>query len=124
MLRINSKKARENIRNYILKNVDFSGCTLEKMPGTDAEKLAALHSIACEEKRSQGLNAYDLIKDWICGVPGSIFDISGFIYYDDAKKVLAELLEETPEEANRYGGEKSFNVLVYLISREIIKAAE
>lgn len=65
-----------------------------------------------------------MIKDWICGVPGSIFDISGFIYYDDAKKVLAELLEETPEEANRYGGEKSFNVLVYLISREIIKAAE
>ena len=124
MLRINSKKARENIRNYILKNVDFSGCTLEKMPGTDAEKLAALHSIACEEKRSQGLNDYDLIKDWICGVPGSIFDISGFIYYDDAKKVLAELLEETPEEANRYGGEKSFNVLIYLISREIINAAE
>lgn len=123
MLKTNSKKARENIKNYILKNVDFSDCTLEKMPETDAEKLTALFTIANSEARySKKESDFEVLKNWICGIP-SILSVCDFIYYAGAKKVLAELLEETPEEADRYSDDKSFNMLVYLISKEIIKAA-
>lgn len=42
-LKTNSRKARENVKQYILDNVDFTGYDVNNMTGADFPKIA--HSI-------------------------------------------------------------------------------
>jgi hypothetical protein len=119
MLKTNTRKARENVRRYIVERFPVD----EYETGESFEEIAAyiLGDFSRVQKGRRG-NRQDLFEDYAQGLPcGGVFDY--FLGYDTARDDLAEILEETAEEAAKYNGEKSANVLTYLIFSECQKAA-
>lgn len=127
MLRTNTKKARQNVRDYIFTwaadymrddyAVDFS---------SDRELLAAIgrafEKEACYQNniKLHGGRWFDIFKDWTQGLP-----IGGLFCYwwnRSAHDDLAALLEETPAEAARYTEEQAADCLTRLIFREVWEA--
>lgn len=53
---------------------------------------------------------YQTALDWVEGS-------SALVYYDDCRKYLAELLQETPEEAARFSDDKVWRKYCHLIAR-------
>lgn len=121
MLKTNSRKAAENIRKYIAENCTFYNYDVEK-PETFPE-IARLILKTCNEEKFYRVykSRYEQFKDWCQGLP-SFFDTC---YYYDRSAVddLAEILEETKEEASRFTEEKAAEKLTYLIYRELVKGA-
>ena len=63
----------------------------------------------------------DLFTDWAGGLPMcGIFDFWGM---PTAKKILAQILEETEEEADKFTESEAERTLTYLIYREVSKNA-
>lgn len=129
MLRTNSKKAKENVRAYILGH--FDPCDYDERTGSEesfpdvakfifqtfqTEKRYA----ACAERRSSSFGpSFDGFLDWCQGLP-SVLDTCYF-YNRSAVADLAEILEETEEEARRYTESDAEKLLTLLIWREIEK---
>lgn len=129
MLKTNSKKARENVRNYILTDADYIaeriGCDPDTL--TEAQILRSVWEIFTDEyynqthpTRRNRLTASDLFAEWASGLAlGGLF----LYYYNvSAVKVLGDILEETEEERNRYTEEQAESLLTLLIFREVSKA--
>lgn len=117
MLKTNSKKARENIRAYIVdcynpENYDLPACN--DFPTIAQNILRILR----EEKR--GPVTPDLFEDWAAGLP-SVLDTC-YYYNRSAVDDLGAILEETEEEKSRYTEQQAESLLTRLIYREIIKA--
>lgn len=122
MLRTNSKKATENIRVYIEENFDCTGYELEKEPETFKEKALFILE-TCRKEKFYSLNntsSYEIFKDWCQGLP-SLLDTC-YYYNRSAMDDLAEILEETEEEKNRFTESEAEEKLTYLIYRELRKA--
>ena len=125
MIRANSKKAMENIRNYIK---DHSVDYLEDNYGYNAEYtekngfFTTIYEIFVSEERPfTGYNArrseYESFKNWSQGLAmGSLFC---YYYNRSAKDDLAEILEETEEEENRFSEEQAEERLSQLIYTRI-----
>lgn len=121
MLRTNSKKAMENIKNYIR---EYSEDYLLDNYGYDAEYtekngfFATIYEIfASEERPFTGYNArrpeYESFKSWAQGLAmGGLFC---YYYNREAKEDIKQILEETEEEANRYTEEQAEELLTRLI---------
>lgn len=122
MLRTNSKKATENIRAYIEENFDCTGYELEKEPETFKEKACFILKTCRLEKRYSSFNMsdYKIFKDWCQGLPG-LLDTC-YYYNRSAVDDLAEILEETEKEKNRFTESEAEEKLTYLIYRELRKA--
>jgi hypothetical protein len=60
---------------------------------------------------------YKTALDWVEGG-------SALIGYDEQREFLANLLEETPEEAQRFSDDKVFRKYCHLVAREITKLVE
>lgn len=117
MLKTNSKKARENIRAYVVdhynpENYDLPACN--DFP-TIARNI--LH-ILREEKR--GPITPDLFEDWAAGLP-SVLDTC-YYYNRSAVDDLGMILEETEEEKARFTESQAESLLTSLIYRELMKA--
>ena len=122
MLRTNSKKAMENIRAYIEENFDCTSYELGKEPETFKEKACFILKTCRAEKTYPGYHTpdYEIFKDWCQGLP-SLLDTC-YYYNRSAADDLAEILEETEEEKNRYTESEAEEKLTYLIYRELRKA--
>lgn len=125
MLRTNSKKARENIRGYILEHFDPSGYDVNQQPETFEEAAQIILETFADEKRYS--TAYYLrytwsdqkvFADWCAGLP-SILDTC-YYYNRSAVADLGAILEESPEEMSRYSESDAEKRLTHLIFRELM----
>lgn len=134
MLRTNSKKAKENIRKYIMENVDFSGYIEdgEKEPETFVEVATEILNICDAEKfytAGRYRNDFEKFLEWTQGLPAALDTC--YWYNRSAVDDLAVILEETEEEKpkaktnNQYldQEEKAGLLLTRLIYRELTAAA-
>ena len=123
MLKTNSKKAIENIKNYIIDNFNFcnydDGTTEE--PTTFSEIAKFIYNCFLTEKRyNEGYKGYteqQLFFDWCSGLP-SVLDTCYF-YNRSAVEDLKNILEETEAEAGQYTEQDAEKLLTNLIYREI-----
>ena len=126
MLRSNSKKARENVRTYIINH--FDGTNYDLPETNDFNEIAnyIYNTFKSEKYYSDNYMSRNRISeqtsftDWCSGLP-SILDTC-YYYNRSAVDDLAAILEETETEKARYTEEKAENYLTYLIYSEIVKA--
>ena len=126
MLRSNSKKARENVRTYIINH--FDGTNYDLPETNDFNEIAnyIYNTFKSEKYYSDNYMLRNKISeqtsftDWCSGLP-SILDTC-YYYNRSAIDDLAAILEETETEKARYTEEKAENYLTYLIYSEIVKA--
>lgn len=124
-LKTNSRKARENVRQYIINNVDFSGYNgynINITTATDFPTIAhSVLDIFRSEKRYErhriGVEFITFL-DWTQGLP-SVLDCC-FWYNRSAVDDLGAILEETEEGRARYNEEEAELLLVKLIYRELV----
>ena len=124
-LRSNSKKAVENIRQYIRDGYNPDGYELQE-PDTFPALASQLRQVFRSEKYHlpQDVRYYHgseqaAFADWCAGLP-SILDTCYF-YNRSAVADLADILQETPEEAARYTEQDAGQLLTWLIYRELKK---
>lgn len=130
MLKTNSKKARENIRNYIIDNFDFSNYEgYEKEPTTYHEIATFIYNKFLEQKfytdnyyKAHGIIEQTAFIDWCSGLP-SVLD-TGYYCNRSAVEDLGRILEETETEKQRYTETESEKLLSTLIYNEIRKEAK
>lgn len=127
MLKCNSKKARENIRKYIVDGADFDGYDIET-PETFPELAALILDTFRSEKpySDQYMIRYQLSEltvfcDWCAGLP-SVLDCC-YYYNRSAVDDLGAILEETEAEKSRYSEQDAERVLTHLIYRELTAGA-
>lgn len=128
-LRTNSKKARENIRAYIIKHFDPCGYDVNQQPETFGETARIILEIFADETRyatryyqrymDSDLNVF---KDWCAGLP-SIIDTC-YYYNRSAVDDLGAILEETEIEKARFTEQQAEDRLTWLIYRELLKGAK
>ena len=127
MLRTNSEKARENVRNYIIERFTPEGYT--DNPPQEWRYIAAsiLDTFRNEvynlpqDFRYYHYNEFAAFADWCSDLP-SVLDT---YYYCNPSAVddLGAVLEETDEEKARYTEEQAESTLTLLIYRELTKGA-
>lgn len=121
-LRTNSRKARENVKQYILDNVDFT-CYDGKniidanFPEIAHSVLEIFRSEKYYERHRIGVE-FVAFLDWTQGLPSAL-DCC-FWYNRSAVDDLGAILEETEEEKAKYNEEEAGLLLVKLIYRELV----
>ena len=127
MLKTNSKKAIENIKNYIINNFDFTnydGYVEDEEPTTFEAIAKFIYKCFITEKRYNNDNykysEQAIFLDWCSGLP-SVIDTCYF-YNRSAVEDLAVILEETETEKAKYSEADAEKLLTNLIYREIKKA--
>jgi hypothetical protein len=123
MLKTNSKKARENIQQYIMDNFSPESYTDENITGF--ENIAAFilntfrsEKYSCKEDyRYYGNCELDAFIDWCAGLP-SLLDTC---YYFNRSAVadVAKILEQSESENEKYSESESERLLTMLIYREL-----
>lgn len=125
MLKTNSKKARENVRAYILNNFTPEGYTEnppQDFPGVAAFILDTFRS----EKPAVGgyarMTESERFTDWAQGLAG----VLNTCYYYNRSAVydLGAILEETAEEKARYSEAQAETLLTSLIYRELVRGCK
>lgn len=126
MLKTNSKKARENVCNYIVERFTPEGYT--DNPPQEFSEIARfiLTTFRNEEYhlpqdfRYYRNNEFAAFADWCAGLP-AVLDT---YYYCNRSAVddLGAVLEETEEKA-RYTEEQAESTLTLLIYRELMRGA-
>ena len=119
-LKTNSRKARENVRQYILDDVDFTGYVGNNMTGADFPEIAhSVLDIFRSEKYYRIGVEFVAFLGWTRGLPSAL-DCC-FWYNRSAVDDLGAILEETEEEKAKYNEEEAGLLLVKLIYRELVK---
>ena len=125
MIRSNSKKARENVRQYILDDADYLKERAEydgRKLDTEDEMIAYAWEIFEEEKSYEIEQNYHnpnfgIFLDWARGLAmGNLFC---YYYNRSAVDDLGEILEETDEEKAKYSEQQAEELLSRLIYREM-----
>ena len=128
MLKTNSKKARENIKNYIIEN--FSPENYTDTPPTEWHEIAVfIYDCFQSEKwccaqdfQYYKNNEWKAFLDWCSGLP-SVLDTCYF-YNRSAVEDLGTILEQTEQERSKYEEWAAENLLTMLIFNEIRKEIE
>lgn len=131
MLRTNNKKAKENIRIWILANYTPEGYANafqtetgeympENFPAVSASIMDVFHKEKGVDVRRYGLEI--AFTDWMQGLP-SILKTLSLLGWEVAE-ILGGWLEETAEEKEAYSkkdetGEKAMKTALHLVFREI-----
>lgn len=129
MLRTNSKAAREAVRAYILEDLDYleeryperTFNTFEDAARAIWEAFEAEKPYTDQNAARRGMSRQDVFESWASGLAlGSLF----LYYYNvSAVDLLGDMLQETPEERNKYSEQDAERLLTYLIYSEVTKAA-
>lgn len=118
MIRTNSKKARENIRKYIIDNYSPESYGL---PETADFKTAAANILETfRAEKPYKAETLETFIDWSAGLP-SIIDTC-YYYNRSAVDDLGAILEETDEEKAKYSEQDAERLLTTLIYRELTRA--
>lgn len=123
MLRTNSSKARENIKQYIIENfnaTDYTDAPPVEWRGIATFILETFHNekySVPEDFRYYNNNECAAFTDWCAGLP-SVLDTC-YYYNRSAVADLAAILEETPAEAERFTETQAEELLTALIYREL-----
>lgn len=134
MRKTNSKDAIEAIKNAIIENYEAAeeyytyGGKEAKTNYNDICKdiLKAFYSEKCElDNRyiAGKISKQDLFIEWMSGLPMA-FPISDDIFLGSAIDWLANILDETEEEKERYTENKAETTACKLLYRELTKHAE
>lgn len=124
MLKTNSKKATENLKNYIVNHFDFTNYdngTMEEPQGFNNVANFILATFRDEKYSTRG-NEAEAFADWAAGLP-SVLDTC-YYYNRSAVDDLAEILEETETEKAKYTETEAGKLLSYLIYKTLLKAKE
>ena len=128
MLKTNSKKARENIRDYIMDNFDASNYTdtppetWEEIAPFILETFQTEKYYSLEYMRKAGISEMQAFLDWAAGLP-SVLDTC-YYYNRSAVDDLGKILEETEEEKSRYSDSAACDLLTRLIYRELVRGCK
>ena len=125
MLKTNSKKARENIKQYIINNF-----TPESYTDAAPEEWHEIARFILETFKSEKYsrpedfryyrhNERAAFADWCAGLP-SVLDTCYF-YNRSAVADLGGILEQTETERAKYSESDAERVLTYLIYNELIR---
>lgn len=123
MLKTNSKKAKENVRKYILDNITYDYWNEEERPeeGNFKEIAKAIKKSFFEEKirydKRKNLSIWDYFEEWCSGLP-SCLDTC-YYYNRSAIKDLGDILEETEEERSNFTETAAEKCLTRLIFKEL-----
>ena len=125
MLKTNNKKARENVRNYIIAGFTPEGYT-DNPPQEFPEIARFILATFRNEKyhlpqdfRYYRNNELAAFADWCAGLAG-VLDTC-YYYNRSAVDDLGAILEETEEEKARYTESQAEELLTNLIYRELTK---
>ena len=127
MLKTNNKKARANIRNYIIANF-----TPENYTDNPPQEWQDISAFIVDTFRNQVYhlpqdfqyyrhNELAAFTDWCAGLPG-VLDTC-YYYNRSAVNDLGAVLEETEEEKSRYTEAQAESTLTLLIYRELTRGA-
>lgn len=122
MLKTNSKKARENVRAYIVNN--FTPENYTDNPPQDFHEIALfiLNTFRNEKYSTPEDFRYykteqNAFADWCAGLP-AVLDTCYF-YSRSAVDDLGDILEETLQEKSRFTEEQAESLLTSLIYKEL-----
>ena len=125
MLKTNSKKARENIKQYIMDNFTPESYT-DDAPKAWPEIARFILKTFRSEKYSApadykyyNYNESAAFADWCAGLP-SVLDTCYF-YNRSAVRDLSVILEESDAERAKYSESDAERVLTYLIYQDLIR---
>lgn len=116
MLRTNSRKVREKVRDYIAKNT--TGWEADPKTFEEAADIIAMEwrRYVYPAMRRDGRSIQEHFADFAAGLPNSLFD---YYAYGDTVKTVGDMLEQTESERSRYTDSQACDLLTYLIFREI-----
>ena len=126
MLKTNSKKAKENLKNYIIEHFDGTNYGIETPQEFKELAKIILDTFEAEKYRpyDQALRLHmtreDVFEEWASGLP-SIIDTC-YYYNRSAIDDLGEILEQTEQERNRYTQSQAEKTLTRLIFRTLVNA--
>lgn len=126
MLRSNSRKARENLRNYIIDG--FSAKDYTSNIPTQWPEIATFILNTFEDEyggewnKKQYPNNQDRFINWCQGLP-SVIDTC-YYYNRSAVADLGQILEETEEESARYTEQQAEYRLSSLIYMELLHGSK
>lgn len=127
MLRTNSKKARENLMQYIRDwDMDYLQERDEHLTddATDDEVCKLIYRIFKSETDGDNrrISVMELFYDWAQGLAlGGLFC---YYYNRSAVEDLGNILEETEEERNMYTEELAEKLLTHMIYSEVTRRAK
>lgn len=134
MLKTNSKKAKENLKKYIMEYskpsfIDYLNYEKNSILKIDSfsDRCKYLYNRFkeeyCNEWNIKQYKSYqEVFNQWTRGLPvGGLFC---YWYNREAKDDLQMILEETEQEKNRYTEEQAEILLTNLIYREILRNME
>lgn len=127
MLKTNSKKARENVRAYIMERENVAEYAENISNDPTFEEIAAaiyadFYRVYNSDYVKKTYAPADYFAEWAAGLPG-ILDTC-YYYNRSAVDDLAGILEETETEKAKYKETDAEKLLSYLIYREIEKGAK
>lgn len=123
MLKTNSKKARENIQQYIINHFTPENYTDESITGFENVASFILNVFRSEKySRKEDYKYYrncelDAFVDWCSGLP-SLLDTC-YYYNRSAVADVATILEQTESESKKHSESESEKLLTTLIYREL-----
>lgn len=127
MLKTNSKKARENLRAYIMERENVAEYAENISNDPTFEEIAAaiyadFYRVYNSDYVKKTYAPADYFAEWAAGLPG-ILDTC-YYYNRSAVDDLGGILEETETEKAKYKETDAEKLLSYLIYREIEKGAK
>lgn len=126
MLKTNSKKARENVRDYIVKNTcgDGYGVAADALETFDGCARFIIETFKNEYKHDPTFRRFGFcfpsFRDWCAGLPSALDTC--YYYNRSAVADAAAILQETPAESAKYSESDAENILTVMIFRELEKA--
>ena len=118
MLRTNSKKARENIKAYIMEEFncfsDFSSAAAFVL------KTFIKECYTTENEKKLYKSEFNAFEHWAQGLPYRFT----WYYLHTAVNILGDILEESIEERARFTQEQAEQLLTKLIYRELTEGAK
>lgn len=124
MLKTNSKEVKAKVRQYIMDGFDPEAYGYEKYYNIDKGNFscvahAIFDSLYTEKIKNDNtkLSKYEHFKDWMQGLCDMIN--SSYYYNVSAVDLLAEWLEETEEEKERFTEEKAEETITRLLYCEL-----
>lgn len=121
MLRSTNKAVINKIRQYIINGVDHEYFELETDPDFNTACKLILQACQNEKRYCRYNNDFEMFKDWAQGLP-TAFNTS-YYYNVSAVDLLADWLEETDKEKEKFEESAAEEKITWLIYRELRKGA-